>query len=268
MATYTPNYNFYLPALGDGALNGKPWGVRINANFTTIDTTLHTFDVAITGLSASVTTLEGQIGAGGVPAFTSGDNGKVLGISSGAMVWISSPYIAHASGHLAGGTDAISWVTVHGRGSSTSKPAADSTNAGYFYFDTTIGKLQRSNGTAWEDCEGVGGGGSSEDVYAATETLTNKVWVDGKAIYRKVINFGTLPNSTTKSVAHGVSGATFFTDCRGMCKRSDGTHLALPAAWPGAVSVACYPDSTNVNIVTGGDLTAYTTCYVVLEYTK
>jgi hypothetical protein len=39
MAT-TPNYNFYLPEVGDGSVNSRPWGLQVNANFTNIDATL------------------------------------------------------------------------------------------------------------------------------------------------------------------------------------------------------------------------------------
>lgn len=44
-----------------------------------------------------------------------------------------------------------------GRGTTAQKPAAATGNAGWLYFDTTLGKLQRSSGTDWEDCEGAGG---------------------------------------------------------------------------------------------------------------
>lgn len=41
-----------------------------------------------------------------------------------------------------------------GRGTTAQKPAAAG-RAGWLYFDTTLGKMQRSNGTTWEDCEGA-----------------------------------------------------------------------------------------------------------------
>ena len=44
--------------------------------------------------------------------------------------------------------------------------------------------------------------------YSTTETVTNAKWIDGKPIYRKVVNFGTLPNATVKAVAHGIVGLT------------------------------------------------------------
>ena len=57
----------------------------------------------------------------------------------------------HASRHEAGGADALSWTTIHGRGTTAAKPTAVGANAGYLYFDTTLGKLQRSTGATWED---------------------------------------------------------------------------------------------------------------------
>ena len=52
---------------------------------------------------------------------------------------------------------AVPAATIIGRGTTAQKPAAAAGNAGWLYFDTTLGKLQRSNGTDWEDCEGAAG---------------------------------------------------------------------------------------------------------------
>lgn len=60
--------------------------------------------------------------------------------------------VTHAAAHLAGGTDAIDWVgTVNKAGTLASRPAAASTNSGYFYVatDTAGGTLYRSDGSAW-----------------------------------------------------------------------------------------------------------------------
>lgn len=43
--------------------------------------------------------------------------------------------------------------TLIGRGTTASKPAAAAANEGYIYFDTDLDKLQRSNGTSWDDVE-------------------------------------------------------------------------------------------------------------------
>ena len=43
------------------------------------------------------------------------------------------------------------------------------------------------------------------EVYSTAETLTNQTYL-GYPVYRKVINFGVLPNASAKFVAHGVKG--------------------------------------------------------------
>ena len=70
---------------------------------------------------------------------------------------------AHQSTHVPGDTDALPWTTIHGRGNTASKPTAAASNTGYIYFDTDLGKLQRSNGTSWDDISEAGGGGGSAD---------------------------------------------------------------------------------------------------------
>lgn len=259
MASYTPNYNFYLPALGDGALNGKPWGARINGNFSAIDTTLHTFQT-------SITALEGSIGAGGVPAYSTANNGQFLTVSSGALMWATVPYVNHASGHLAGGGDALSWGTVHGRGTTASKPAASSSNSGYLYFDTSLQKLQRSNGTTWEDCEGTGGG-SAADSYSTTEVATNKTWTNGKTIYRKVFTYSWTSGSSW-SITHGISGLTEVTEMTGTYYRdSQARWLSLPTASTGN-SFTIQVDGTYIYFYSDTDGYVSGTVTIILEYTK
>jgi hypothetical protein len=60
-----------------------------------------------------------------------------------------------------------------GRGDTASKPAANTVPAGTLYFDTTLVKMQRSNGTDWQDVEGAGGGGGGavDSVNSQTGTV-------------------------------------------------------------------------------------------------
>lgn len=109
---------------------------------------------------------------------------------------------------------------------------------------------------------------SGSDSYSTTETLTNKKWIDGKPIYRKVINLGSLPNTTTKSVAHGITGATYFLPVVGVA--AGGTsYINLPYSSPAGLqySISINVNGSNVDIVTGVDRSAWTG-YAVLEYTK
>ena len=77
--------------------------------------------------------------------------------------------IAHIASHAPGGSDALPWTTIHGRGTTGAKPAAAAGNAGYLYFDTTLAKLQRSTGSAWEDVAEPGAVTS----YSLTATTTD-----------------------------------------------------------------------------------------------
>lgn len=45
---------------------------------------------------------------------------------------------------------------------------------------------------------------NGESIYSTDETIVGK-WIDGKPLYQKTINFGSLPNSTTKYVSHSIT---------------------------------------------------------------
>lgn len=152
--------------------------------------------------------------------------------------------------------------------------AADPTGSdgvdGEFWINTTSHYLFGPKAAgAWPagiSLVGPTGGGKT---YSLTETATQDVWL-GKTVYMKTINFGTLPNATTKSVAHGISGLTRVTDIRGYAYApSIGLFIGLPwvgsaSGWDTEISV----DATNISIRSGQNISVYTECYVVLEYVK
>lgn len=92
-----------------------------------------------------------------------------------------------------------------------------------------------------------------------------------RQVYRKVINFGTLPNTATKSVAHEivVNSSTSFT--RIYATATDPiafSFIPIPFTELLGNEISIDVDATNVNISTNVDRTNYTICYVVLEYLK
>lgn len=91
-----------------------------------------------------------------------------------------------------------------------------------------------------------------------------------RAVYRKVINFGALPNTAAKTVAHGItcSAKTSFTRIYGVANDQVAlSYLPLPFASPTlANNISLEVDAANVTITTGSNRTAYTLTYVVLEY--
>jgi len=95
---------------------------------------------------------------------------------------------------------------------------------------------------------------------------------DFRQTYRKVINFGGLPNTGTTNVAHGINcdAETIFTRIYAVANNQAGTsYLPLPFSSPTLVdNIALSVDNTNVIVTTGSDRTTYTVTYVVVEFLK
>ncbi len=92
-----------------------------------------------------------------------------------------------------------------------------------------------------------------------------------------VVNFGALPSTGTKSVAHGIafgSPTTYSITRLWAAATKQSTPLMIPIPFVDATGTAANNlqltcDGTNVNITTGGtDYSLYTICYVVVEYLK
>ena len=100
--------------------------------------------------------------------------------------------------------------------------------------------------------------------YSTSEVDTGFTWIDGKHVYKKTIDFGTLPNSNSKAVSHGISNLGYVIKTESMMRDSGNTGWwTIPYVTVDIVSV----DRTNINIHSTGDLTAYS-AYVTLYYTK
>ncbi len=82
-----------------------------------------------------------------------------------------------------------------------------------------------------------------------------------------VVDFGALPNATTKNVAHNIVGWNDqFRLVRAYGAATDPIGLeALPIPNDG---IFLKNNSTNVTITTTADFSAFTSSTVVLEYTK
>lgn len=106
----------------------------------------------------------------------------------------------------------------------------------------------------------------------STEEQAVGTWIDGKTIYRKVINFGALPNATKKEVQHNISNISIFTKIEGITIRNDGTKFtqSLPLVYKNTemfYNTALAVDNTIIEIQTAGDRSMFNG-YVTLEYTK
>lgn len=90
--------------------------------------------------------------------------------------------------------------------------------------------------------------------------------------FRTVVNFGTLPNNTTKSVAHNIDFTDTYSFTRIYGSATDQVGLvAIPIPYvtsSGTAGIQLRVTATDVVMTTTGNYSAYTVSYVILEYLK
>lgn len=124
--------------------------------------------------------------------------------------------------------------------------------------------------------DGVNEGGSTNAYkgtkYSTSETFTGNYWIDGKPIYKKVVDCGALPNTTTKNVPHGVTNISLVLTATAMTYSTNTAYpfAPLPSINPATLtsSVALYVDRSNIRLVTNANLSMYDKTFAIIEYTK
>ena len=99
---------------------------------------------------------------------------------------------------------------------------------------------------------------------SSTGTATNV----RRQVYRKMIDFGALPNTALKSVAHGIDITSGFSFTRIYGAASDQAALTFIPIPNANTDIQINVDATNINITTSGNLSSYTITYIVIEYLK
>jgi hypothetical protein len=108
------------------------------------------------------------------------------------------------------------------------------------------------------------------------ETLTGQQFIPAttsnqqyQPIFRMVINFGVLPDSSTKSVAHNVEVNELFVLMNLYISATDPSDLigfSLQYWSVASADIELSYTSTDVVVTTQSDYSNYTTSYVVMEY--
>ena len=109
-----------------------------------------------------------------------------------------------------------------------------------------------------------------KDIYSKTETNTNKVWIDGKPIYRKVVYLNALPNNNATDVRYA-TGITTNIDVIKMYGKAYNTrnNITFPLPFVGANFIGwVYDNSTNEILITTTMDRSMLIGYAILEYTK
>lgn len=113
---------------------------------------------------------------------------------------------------------------------------------------------------------------NGQQFFSDANTTGSSVTPGYRQVFRMAVDFGALPNATSKSVAHMIDTypGYVFTRIYGAASKSDGTSfIPIPFSSPTLnENIKIEVTGDNVTITTGIDRTAYTTCYVILEYLK
>ena len=107
-------------------------------------------------------------------------------------------------------------------------------------------------------------------IYSTNEVKTDNKWIDGKPIYRKVINFGALPNNTSKSVNHNIQNIKRIINMYGYSMRPDTSNTFICPNNPtyNSLTSGMYANETAVTVNTYSDRSSFSETYIILEYTK
>ena len=107
--------------------------------------------------------------------------------------------------------------------------------------------IRKKNGGTWGPWEWV-----NPPMKLGVEYCTVERY-NGKPVYAKLLNFGALPNSTSKSFAHGISSLGYVVDIYGQGVAGQDVKVSV--------------DTTNITITSTSNLSAVT-AYPVIKYTK
>ena len=115
---------------------------------------------------------------------------------------------------------------------------------------------------------------ASENDYSTTEKIVG-TWIDGKPLYQKTINFGSLPNKSEKTVSTGLPSATTRpVHLTGFARRSsDGRGFTLPRSSGTTallidLSIRIVSNIINVAVDTVDNFSTCDESYITIQYTK
>lgn len=231
----------------------------INDSLTTINTSLTTLTSTVTGLTGSVNTINSLIG-NGEPTTTD----KTL---IGAINEIYGMITGGGGGAEIQAINVVYSNTTSGLVATNVQGAIDELHdADAIAYDNTTSGLTATNVQSAID-EISGGSGSGSVDYSTTEHKIG-TWIDGSDLYEITVNFGALPNATTKSVDPQISNIDKVISLDAIA--DNGTvYQAIPYPSNTAPnSIMLFYDANGINMTTGYNWSTYTDSYVTMRYTK
>lgn len=106
-------------------------------------------------------------------------------------------------------------------------------------------------------------------VYSQNEIDTGKIWIDGKKIYRKVINCGALPNNSLKIIPLNIVNIEEVINLTVTASSEQGNLvLSLPFYNINGDIVTAYRQNNDIVLGSNLDVSYYKKSFAILEYTK
>ena len=108
------------------------------------------------------------------------------------------------------------------------------------------------------------------EVYSTSEIKTNKVWIDGKPIYRKVIKYTSALSDGENNIPHGISDLGELVSVSGYTKYNTSYYLMGTYESANNFINASIVSSTTISVRVGtGWGGSFTNgCTLIIEYTK
>ena len=103
----------------------------------------------------------------------------------------------------------------------------------------------------------------------STDELEVGTWIDGKSIYQKTIDCGTLPNNTEKRIPSEIQNIDHLVSIGGIAIKSSGLET-LPLPYPHCMTTSVVIldfRENDIYISTKANFSAYN-AYVTIQYTK
>ena len=114
-------------------------------------------------------------------------------------------------------------------------------------------------------------GFGSVDVYSTEEIKTNKVWTNGKPIYRDIVKFGAISGNTMYQIDYDFSKVDELIEVRGTFVSDEGyispIDFTLSADTEYAVSVQAWTTTNKLRVWPSSKINI-SNAFVLLEYTK
>lgn len=278
---YTSNYNM---TIGEGTDAVNPL-TQIFPNFETIDTAMEANKES--GITAASEVTTGSVHAivrvnTSVPVFrftatSAWTSGDTMTLDGSAVTVHLSDGTAPKSGAYIIGAEVVGVVvgslvtlltsaTFDGVASFNSRNGVVLPQSGD-YTANQIGYNNTSSGLAATDIQdAIDELTTSKVNYSTTEHVVG-TWIDGSVLYEKTIDCGTLPNATSKNVAHNISNLDKVVMIDGVAGNVS-AFFSLPYVYSSADgNITVFVAGTDIRLITATDYSNYH-AYVTLRYTK